>query len=274
MNVVCTFTRIDRLKITSFLPIKSGIVLIAHLLIGLNINWPCLYFRGEVGTIGESGGTMKGKKSTVWNASKFMLGLSAGRVKVHYPDGSEIINQGGPCDAVFFIQSGRVKLTVVSKTGKEGIIAILQSGDFFGEGCIGGQLLHLAGAIAMGDCTLLRFERLVMMRALRKQPKFSEFFVTFLLARHIRHQEDLIDRLFVSSEKRLARVLVLLARLGKEGKPEPIIPKVTQDALAQMVGTTRSRVNQYMNRFRELGLLEYNGGLRIRPALLDVALQD
>jgi CRP/FNR family transcriptional regulator, cyclic AMP receptor protein len=185
-----------------------------------------------------------------------------------------IYGQGKLCDALFYIQKGRVKLTVVSKAGKEATIAILNTGQFFGEGGLAGQPRRLGSADAMEDCELLRIEKTAMMSALHRQHELSDMFVAYLLTRNIRYEADLVDQLFNSSEKRLARVLLLLARFGKEGKPEKVISKISQETLAEMVGTTRSRVSFFMNRFRKLGFIKYNGELEIHSSLINVVLHD
>jgi CRP/FNR family cyclic AMP-dependent transcriptional regulator len=187
-----------------------------------------------------------------------------------------IFAQGDACDAVFYIQKGKVRLTVVSETGKEATIGILSNGDFFGEGCLAGQPLRMASATAMTDCDLLRIEKKAMMEALHREHALSDMFVAYLLGRNIRYEEDLVDQLFNSSEKRLARILLLLAHFGKEGVPEAVVPKISQETLAEMVGTTRSRVSFFMNRFRKLGFVDYNGGsgLQVHSSLLNVVLHD
>ena len=185
-----------------------------------------------------------------------------------------IFSQGDTADAVFYIQTGKVKLTVVSKTGKEATIGILSDGDFFGEGCLVGRRSRMKSATAMTDCDVLRIDKKAMMETLHREQEFSELFVAYLLARNIRYEEDLVDQLFNSSEKRLARVLLLLAHFGKEGTPETVVPKISQEMLAEMIGTTRSRVNFFMNRFRKLGFIHYNGGLQVHSSLLHVVLHD
>ena len=175
---------------------------------------------------------------------------------------------------MFYIQEGLVKLTVVSQQGKEAIIAVLEKGSFFGEGCLAGQLVCMATATVAEDSILVRIEKAAMIRALHDEPDFSELFLAHLLARNIRIQEDLVDHLFNTSEKRLARVLLLMAHFGKEGKPEPVVPKVSQEMLAEMIGTTRSRVSFFMNKFRKLGFVYYNGGLHVHSSLLNVVLHD
>jgi CRP-like cAMP-binding protein len=185
-----------------------------------------------------------------------------------------IFSQGDSADAVFYIQKGKVKLTVLSRQGKEAVVAILGVGDFFGEGCLAGQPLRMGTAVSMSGCSIMRLEKAEVVRALHEQPSFSEVFVAHLLSRNIRIEEDLVDQLFNSSEKRLARVLLLLANFGKEGIPQTVIPKMSQGTLAEIVGTTRSRVSFFMNRFRKLGFVEYNGGLTIHSSLLNVVLHD
>jgi CRP/FNR family transcriptional regulator, cyclic AMP receptor protein len=185
-----------------------------------------------------------------------------------------IFAQGDPADAVFYLQTGKAKLTVVSKPGKEATIGILSEGSFFGEGSLAGQALRMGSATAMTDCSVLRIEKKAMMEALHREHAFSDVFVAYLLARNIRYEEDLVDQLFNSSEKRLARVLLMLAHFGKEGIPETVVPRISQETLAEMVGTTRSRVSFFMNRFRKLGFIHYNGGLQVHSSLLNVVLHD
>jgi CRP-like cAMP-binding protein len=177
-------------------------------------------------------------------------------------------------DAVFYIQEGRVKLTVVATSGKEATIGILTQGDFFGEGCLAGQPLRMCSATAMDDCSVMQIDKKSMMEVIHRERAFSDMFVEYLLTRNIRYEEDLVDQLFNSSEKRLARILLLLAHFGKDGKPEVTIPKISQETLAEMVGTTRSRVNFFMNRFRKLGFVRYNGGLEVHSSLLSIVLHD
>ena len=185
-----------------------------------------------------------------------------------------VFSQGEPADSVFYIQQGRVKLTVLSEHGKEAIVAILGAGDFCGEGCLAGQPRRMATATAMEDCKIMRLDKAAMIRLLHDEAEFSERFMSHLLARNVRVEADLVDQLFNSSEKRLARILLILAKFGKDGKPEPVIPKISQEALAEMIGTTRSRVSFFMNRFRKMGLIDYNGHLEIHSSLLDVVLHD
>jgi CRP-like cAMP-binding protein len=186
-----------------------------------------------------------------------------------------IFTQGDAADALFYIQKGKVKLTVVSQQGKEAIVAILAADDFFGEGCLAGQLRRMVTATAMPECSLMRLEKHHMVQVLHDEPTFSELFLRYLLSRNIKIEEDLVDQLFNSSEKRLARVLLLLANFGKEGKQEPLlIPKTSQETLAKIIGTTRSRVSFFMNRFRKLGFIEYNSGLHVHSSLLNIVLHD
>jgi CRP-like cAMP-binding protein len=194
---------------------------------------------------------------------------------VLFPKKHTIFTQGDPTDAVFYIQTGKVKLTVVSPEGKEATIGILGEGYFFGEGSLAGQTLRMCSATAMTDCAVLRINKKAMMEALHREHELSDLFVAYLLARNIRYEEDLVDQLFNSSEKRLARILLLLARFGKEGKPESVVPKVSQEVLAEMIGTTRSRVSFFMNRFRKLGFVDYgDSGLQVHSSLLNVVLHD
>jgi CRP/FNR family transcriptional regulator, cyclic AMP receptor protein len=182
--------------------------------------------------------------------------------------------QGDPADSVFYIQEGKVKVCVVSEQGKEAVVAILSAGDFCGEGCLAGQSVRIASVVAMADGIAARMERSAVIRLLRDEQEFSKLFTTHLLARNIRVEADLVDQLFNSSEKRLARLLLILANFGKEGRPEPIIPLIDQETLAEMIGTTRSRVNFFMNKFRQLGFIDYNGHLEVHSSLLSVVLND
>jgi CRP/FNR family transcriptional regulator, cyclic AMP receptor protein len=220
-------------------------------------------------------------KVAVKNLSKFdpktfLSTMDVGRKIAAFPKKHIIFAQGDSSDAVFYIQKGKVKLTVVSQIGKEATIGILNEGDFCGEGCLTGQPLRLCSATAMTDCSVMRIDRKSMVEVLHREPAFSELFVAYLLTRNIRYEEDLVDQLFNSSEKRLARILLLLAQFGKDGKPETVIPKISQETLAEMVGTTRSRVSFFMNRFRKLGFIEYDGGsgLQVHSSLLNIVLHD
>ena len=194
---------------------------------------------------------------------------------VHYRKGQVLFSQGDPADAVFSIQKGKVKLTVLSKHNKEAVIAILTVGDFVGEAClVGQQPVRMVTASAMSDCSIVRLAKPAMMRLLRDDNTFSSLVLSYVLARNIRIEEDLVDQLFNSSEKRLARILLLLANFGKEGKPEAVIPEISQETLAGLVGTTRSRVSFFMNRFRKLGFIHYNGGIEVHSSLLNIVLHD
>jgi CRP-like cAMP-binding protein len=208
----------------------------------------------------------------------FLATIGDGRKILSVPKKQVIFAQGDEADSVFYIQSGKVRLTVVSQAGKEATIAIVGERNFFGEGALAGQVLRMGSAAAMTDCELLRVEKKAMMDALHREHSFSDMFVAYLLARNIRYEEDLVDQLFNSSEKRLARVLLLLAHFGKEGIPETVVPKISQETLAAMVGTTRSRVSFFMNRFRKMGFIEYAGGtegaLQVHSSLLNVVLHD
>jgi CRP-like cAMP-binding protein len=215
------------------------------------------------------------KNKRDFDPNTFLATIGEGRKIVPAQKKHTVFAQGDPADAVFYIQTGKVKLTVVSDNGKEATIAILGEGSFFGEGCLTGQPLRVASTTAMTDCTLLRIEKKAMMDALHREHALSDMFVAYLLGRNIRYEEDLVDQLFNSSEKRLARVLLLLAHFGKEGVPETVVPKMSQETLAEMIGTTRSRVSFFMNRFRKLGFVDYGeGGLQVHSSLLNVVLHD
>lgn len=215
------------------------------------------------------------RKLATFEPSVFLAKNGLGRKIIELERKNTVFSQGDAADAVFYIRRGKVKLTVISKRGKEATIALLGAGDFVGEECIAAiQPQRLTTAVALTPCTVLRISRKEMVRVLDEEKGFNELFVSYLLARNVRIQEDLVDQLFNSSEKRLARTLLLLARFGKEGTPEPVIPKISQETLAEMVGTTRSRVSFFMNRFRKLGFIEYNGTLSIHSSLLNVVLHD
>jgi CRP/FNR family transcriptional regulator, cyclic AMP receptor protein len=215
------------------------------------------------------------KKKRDFNPKKFLTTIGEGRKVVTFPKKRTIYAQGADCDALFYILKGKVRLTVVSKNGKEATIGILNPGEFFGEGGLAGQPLRMGSATAMTDCELMRIDKKVMMLALHRRHALSDMFVAYLLKRNTRYEADLVDQLFNSSEKRLARILLLLARLGKEGVPEIVVPKISQETLAEMVGTTRSRVSFFMNKFRKLGFVDYNGGgLEVHSSLLNVVLHD
>jgi CRP-like cAMP-binding protein len=220
----------------------------------------------------------KARANGGFDPNVFLATIGEGRKSVTVPEKQAVFAQGDASDAVFYIQEGKVQLTVVSQTGKEATIGILTEGNFFGEGSLAGQTLRMGSATAMTDCRLMRIDKKAMMDALHRERAFSDMFVAYLLARNIRYQEDLVDQLFNSSEKRLARVLLILAHFGKEGAPETVVPKISQETLAAMVGTTRSRVSFFMNRFRKLGFINYSGGedggLQVHSSLLNVVLHD
>jgi CRP/FNR family cyclic AMP-dependent transcriptional regulator len=218
---------------------------------------------------------MPARKRYEFDPHAFLATIGEGRKFMLFPNRQTIFAQGDIADAVFYIQMGKVKLTVVSKIGKEATIGILGEGDFFGEGSLAGQALRMGSAIAMADCAILRIDKKAMMDALHREHALSDLFVAYLLARNIRYEEDLVDQLFNSSEKRLARVLLLLAHFGKEGVPDTVVPKISQETLAEMIGTTRSRVSFFMNRFRKLGFVNYDeNGLQVHSSLLNVVLHD
>jgi CRP/FNR family cyclic AMP-dependent transcriptional regulator len=216
------------------------------------------------------------RKRSDFDPKTFLSTIDGGRKISTFPKTRTIFAQGDLSDAVFYVQKGKVRLTVVSKTGKEATIGILNEGDFFGEGCLAGQPLRLCSATAITDCSAMRIDKKSMMEVLHREHAFSDMFVAYLLTRNIRYEEDLVDQLFNSSEKRLARMLLLLAHFGKDGKPELVIPKISQEVLAEMIGTTRSRVSFFMNRFRKLGFIDYHAGdaLRVHSSLLNIVLHD
>ena len=216
------------------------------------------------------------KKLSQFDPKTFLSTIDGGRKIEAFLKKQTIFAQGDSSDAVFYVQKGKVRLTVVSKIGKEATIGILNEGDFFGEGCLTGQPLRLCSATAMTDCSVMRIDKKSMVEVLHREHAFSDMFVAYLLARNIRYEEDLVDQLFNSSEKRLARTLLLLAHFGKDGKPESLIPKISQATLAEMIGTTRSRVSFFMNRFRKLGFIDYDAGsgLQVHSSLLSIVLHD
>jgi CRP/FNR family cyclic AMP-dependent transcriptional regulator len=203
---------------------------------------------------------------------EFLSKIGSGQTVQHYRKKQVMYAQGDPANAVFYVEKGRVKLTVVSPRGKSAVVAMVGPGEFLGEGCLAGQPLRTASAAAMTETTLVRIERRTMIAALHGPSALTELFLAHLLSRTARMEEDLVDQLFNSSEKRLARVLLLLAHFGKEGKAEPVIPKISQETLAEMIGTTRSRVSGFMNKFRKLGFIEYNGGLHVHSSLMNLLL--
>ena len=217
---------------------------------------------------------MKSKTKPPFDPKAFLAKADGGRTISKYQMNQPVFSQGDPADSVFYIQSGKVKVTVVSEQGKEAVVAILGPNEFCGEGCLAGQLRRMGTATAMMESKIMRLAKRAMIRVLHEEPAFSEMFVAYLLARTIRVEEDLVDQLFNSSEKRLARALLLLANFGKEGRPEPILAKISQQTLAEMIGTTRPRVSQFMNKFRKLGFIDYNGHLEVHSSLLSVVLHD
>jgi CRP-like cAMP-binding protein len=217
---------------------------------------------------------MARKQPTRFNPKIFLAKVSDGKTMLTSAKRQIIFSQGDAADAVFYIHEGRIKLSTVSQEGKEAVLAILDRGNFLGEGCLAGQLVYMTTATSLENSTLVRIDKQAMIDTLHNEPTFSELFLAYLLARNIRIQEDLVDQLFNSSEKRLARILLLMAHFGKEGKSEAIIPKISQEVLAEMIGTTRSRVSFFMNKFRKLGFLDYNGGVHVHRSLLNIVLHD
>ncbi len=209
-----------------------------------------------------------------FDAKAFLSSVGTGKTVVKYARKKTVFRQGDPADAVYYIESGKVQLAVVSEHGKQAVVGILTAGDFLGEGCLAGQPLHIASAITFAESTVFKIEKQTMIRVLQAEPTLSEMFMAFLLSRNIQFEADLIDQLFNSSERRLARMLLLLANFGKEGKLETVIPRISQEILAAKVGTTRSRINFFMNKFRKLGFIEYNGGLKVHSSLLNVIVHD
>ncbi len=217
---------------------------------------------------------MAAKPKESFNPQTYLTQVGNGKTSLTSPKNRVLFSQGDTADAVFYILKGQVKLSVVSEQGKEAIVGIVEKDGFFGEGCLAGQRVCMATATALEDSTLLRIDKQAMIKVLHDEPTFSTLFMEYLLARNIRIQEDLVDQLFNSSEKRLARLLLLMAHFGKEGRPEAVIAQLSQETLAEMIGTTRSRVSFFMNRFRKLGFIEYNGGLHVHSSLLNVVLHD
>ena len=214
------------------------------------------------------------KRRPSFDPKSFLAKVGEGRSIGEYHKDQIVFSQGDPADAVFYVERGEVKVTVVSKQGKEAVVAILGTNQFFGEGCLAGQAQRIATVATMTDSVIVRLEKAAILRVIHQEPAFSEIFIAHLLDRAIRVEADLVDQLFNSSEKRLARLLLLLANFGKEEKPEPILAKISQGTLADMIGTTRSRVSFFMNKFRKLGLIDYNGSIEVRSSLLNVVLHD
>ena len=217
---------------------------------------------------------MPNNAALAFDPRAFLTRIEDAKTMREYRTKQVVFSQGDAADAVFYIQSGKIKLTVVSTRGKQAVIGVLERGSFFGEGCLAAQPLRMSTASAIQPSSIVRVAKSSMVRLLHREPEFAEVFTAYLLSRNVRIEEDLVDQLFNSSEKRLARVLLLLAQFGKESRPETVIPKVSQETLAAMVGTTRSRVSYFMNRFRKLGFIHYNGGLQVHSALLTVVLRD
>jgi CRP-like cAMP-binding protein len=209
-----------------------------------------------------------------FDPTAFLTKIARGKTTRTYRSKQVVFAQGDAADAVFFIETGKVKLTVVSTRGKEAVIGVLERGSFFGEGSLAGQPLRMATASAIQASSIIRVARTTMVDLLHREPEVAELFIAYLLSRNVRIEEDLVDQLFNSSEKRLARILLLLAHFGKEPRPETVIPQISQETLAAMIGTTRSRVSHFMNRFRKLGFIQYNGGLQVHSGLLTVVLRD
>jgi CRP/FNR family transcriptional regulator, cyclic AMP receptor protein len=216
----------------------------------------------------------KAMRKKPFDAKLFLKTVGGGRSVSSYRKNETIFSQGDAANSIFYIQEGQAKVCVISEAGKEAIVALHGSGDFFGEGCLTGQPLRLATVVTITDCVIMRLDKSAFVRTLREEPKLSAIFMSYILARNARVEEDLVDQLFNSSEKRLARVLLLMANFGKEGRPEPVIAKISQETLAEMIGTTRSRVSFFMNKFRKLGFIEYNGDLVVHNSLLNVVLYD
>ncbi|MGC2832690.1 MAG: Crp/Fnr family transcriptional regulator [Methylocella sp.] len=217
---------------------------------------------------------MTTKSRPPFDPKSFLAMVGEGRSIGEYREDEIVFSQGDPADAVFYVQSGKVKLTVVSEQGKEAVVALLGTNDFFGEGCLAGQARRITTVATMTDSVIARLEKAAIVRVIRQEPAFSGMFIAHLLARAVRVEADLVDQLFNSSEKRLARLLLLLANFGKDEKPEPILAKISQETLADMIGTTRSRVSSFMNKFRKLGFIDYNGDIEVHSSLLNVVLHD
>jgi CRP/FNR family transcriptional regulator, cyclic AMP receptor protein len=213
-------------------------------------------------------------KRRSFNPKTFLAKVGEGRSIRTYRKNELVFSQGDPADEVFYIQKGKVKVTVISEQGKEAVVAILEDDEFFGEGCLAGQMRRISTVAALTESIIARLEKAAIVRVIHQEPAFSEMFIAHILGRTIRVEADLVDQLFNSSEKRLARLLLLLANFGKEGKPEPIIAKISQETLAEMIGTTRSRVSFFMNKFRKLGFIHYNGGIEVHSSLLNAVLHD
>ena len=217
---------------------------------------------------------MTPKSKPLFDPKSFLAKVGKGKTHTEYSKNQKVFSQGDEAQSLFYIQKGKVKLTVVSNQGKEAVIALPSVGDFFGEGCLAGQPLRMSTVTTISECSIVQISKADTVRILHDEPAFSEMFLHYLLSRNIRIEEDLVDHLFNSSEKRLARVLLLLANFGKDGKPETVIPKISQETLAEIIGTTRSRVSHFMNKFRKLGFIAYNGHLEVHSSLLNIVLHD
>ena len=235
----------------------------------------------QTGKTAQSNRSDAAARAPPFDAGSFLASLGAGRNRMKYAPRDVIFCQGDPADAVYHIEKGGVQITVVSDQGKEGVIAMLKAGEFFGEGCLAGQEVHMGSATAVGETVVVSIDKATMVRAMHEHPNLSEMFMRFLLLRNIQIEADLVDQLFNSSERRLARILLLLANFGKDGKLEMVIPKISQETLAARVGTTRARINFFMNKFRKLGFIEYSGGtqsqnagLKVHSSLLNVIVHD
>jgi CRP/FNR family transcriptional regulator, cyclic AMP receptor protein len=215
---------------------------------------------------------MERKKELAFDPQAFLSKVNGGRTISNYRINQIVYEQGMPADSVFYIQKGKAKITVTSEQGKEAVVAVLGTGDFFGEGCLAGQTLRMATVVALTESVIVRMAKANILRVIHEEPSFAELFISHLLARNVRFEEDLVDQLFNSSEKRLARTLLLLANFGKEGEPDQILAKISQETLAKMIGTTRARVSYFMNKFRKLGLIDYNGHIEVHRSLLNVVL--
>ena len=216
----------------------------------------------------------KPREVPAFNVNKFLATVGEGKTTADYAKDRKIFSQGDPSNSVFFLQKGKVKLSVTSKRGKEAVVGILGVGDFFGEGCMARQQVRMATASALTDCSVVRLTKAAAIRLIHEEPDFSEIFLSYLLSRNTRIEADLVDQLFNSSEKRLARVLLLLSNFGVADTPQQVIPKISQETLAEIVGTTRSRVSFFMNKFRKLGFIHYNGGMKVNSSLMNVVLHD
>ena len=217
---------------------------------------------------------MANNHKSPFDPKAFLAKMNGGRTLSEYRKNQVVFQQGDAADSVFYIQTGKTKVTVISEQGKEAVVAVLGAGDFFGEGCLGGQVLRLATVTTLTECAITRMPKAEIVSVIHTEPAFAELFISHLLARNTRVEEDLVDQLFNSSEKRLARTLLLLANFGKEGEPEPVLAKISQETLAEMIGTTRSRVSHFMNKFRNLGLIDYNGQIHVHRSLLNLVLHE